>query len=159
MAISPIDEVVNMVRRELSDVEGVSFKTSEIRSMLYNTLSYINSVLETSYGLSEDNTGTYFASAPSKGSYKYLIALGCAADLLTAEYSADVLGGDSGIVFKSGLSTYDSSGRGISFRDATTKKVDKFDKILEAILTGTDGSIGGLVGLYDTTTDNMVTVL
>jgi hypothetical protein len=159
MAISSMDEMVNMIRRELSDVEGANFKTSEIRSMLYNTILYVNSILETNYGLSEDDTGTYFTSAPTKGSHKYLIALGCAADLLCSEYSADVLGGDSGILFKSGLSTYDSSGRSVSFRDATNKKVDKFDKILEAILTGSDSNVGSAIGLYDTTTDNMVTVL
>lgn len=154
MALEPISVCVNMVRNELGDLEGVNFKSSEIKSMLYNAVRVVNSLLDTSYSLGENEDGTYFVSAPGDLNHMYLIALECAINLLEAEHTSEVLGGEAGISFKSGPSSFNNTGRDISFRSLISGKRELFSRMVTAILTGSANDAAGVIDLFGTTDSN-----
>ncbi len=154
MALEPIGVCVNMVRNELGDLEGVNFKSSEIKSMLYNAVRAVNSLLDTSYSLGENEGGTFFVSAPADLNHMYLIALECAINLLEAEHTSEVLGGEAGISFKSGPSSFSNTGRDISYRGLISGKRELFNRMVLGIKTGSANDSAAEIDLFGTTDSN-----
>lgn len=149
MAITVVDQIVNVVRRALGDLEGTQFKLSEILNMLYNSVEVVNAAIDTTYTIGEGEDGTTFGIPPSTAKHKIIIGLQCAVDLLAAKQTSDALNGESGVAFKSGMNTYDNRGKAISVRDSLSHLREQLSAMILSVQVS-DGATGSAVDLYST---------